>query len=74
MVNFSKDIKYGALRFKPGQQISPDKRRYSWLCDCGREKEILLSNVISGKTKSCARCSHMILFDGMQILVKSGGL
>jgi hypothetical protein len=50
--------KFGKLRIKIPQDIQPgSEKRIEWICDCGREKIIQISLVISGNTSSCGQCN-----------------
>lgn len=43
-----------------GEEIEMNKSRYVFCCcDCGKEKFIHISNLISGKSKSCKSCGHI---------------
>jgi hypothetical protein len=50
--------KFGKLRIKIPQDItSGSNKKIEWICDCGREKLIQISVVLSGKSTSCGQCN-----------------
>jgi hypothetical protein len=53
--------KFGRLRIKTPQNIlSGSNKEVKWMCDCGQEKLIQISLVLSGNTNSCGNCSRLI--------------
>jgi Probable Zinc-ribbon domain len=52
------NIKYGKLRINEPKDISSGShQKILWICDCGNKTEATVTNVVSGNTKSCGRCS-----------------
>jgi hypothetical protein len=52
--------KFSKLRIKIPQDIKPKSdKKILWICNCGREKLIRISNVFSGNTISCGQCSQI---------------
>jgi hypothetical protein len=49
--------KFGKLRIKKIQDMSDSNKKIEWVCDCGKEPIIRIYDVLSGKTRSCGRCS-----------------
>jgi hypothetical protein len=53
--------KFGKLRIKKLQDILlGSHKKIDWICDCGQEKNIGISCVTSGHTKSCGQCSESV--------------
>src|ERR1700690_1047337 len=45
------------LRMKYPQDIFPNSdKKTTWLCDCGREADMIIYNVMSGNAQSCGKC------------------
>jgi len=64
LVNISEEEmkirKFGKLRMKFPRSVLPwSKKKEIWVCDCGKEKLIRISLIISGHTKSCGRCNEI---------------
>jgi hypothetical protein len=56
--------KFGKLRIKIPQNItSGSAKKVKWICDCGREKLIRITDVISNKTTSCSNCNQISAAD-----------
>lgn len=52
--------KFGKLRLKYPVDISPGSgKRLTWVCDCGKEKNILVHSVLRDGTSSCGRCNEL---------------
>ena len=52
--------KFGKLRLKDPCEVSPGSgKRLTWVCDCGREKSILVHGVMRDGTASCGRCNEL---------------
>jgi hypothetical protein len=52
--------KFGKLRIKIPQDItSGSAKKIEWICDCGKEKLIQISCVLSGLTSSCGQCNQI---------------
>jgi hypothetical protein len=50
--------KFGKLQIKIPQDITVGShKKVSWVCDCGKEKLIQTSVVLSGQSISCGRCN-----------------
>lgn len=50
-------MKFGKLRLKDGQIIGKNSNhKVKWVCDCGKEKSIVLRSVLQGYTTSCNQC------------------
>jgi hypothetical protein len=63
--------KFGKLRIKIPQDItSGSAKKIKWICDCGREKLIQISCVLSNQTTSCGQCN---LISAAEIAIKKFG-
>jgi len=52
--------KYGSLKIiKPLEHKRGSNQSVQWQCDCGKEANIPVSRVTSGKAKSCGRCNEI---------------
>lgn len=55
------DVKFGKLHIKENQEINKGSRKKIWwVCDCGKEKLIILHDVCSGHVKSCGKCNEIL--------------
>jgi hypothetical protein len=53
--------KFGKLQIKNPQDIFPrSEKKIWWVCNCGQEKLIKITDVVCGNTKSCGQCSKLI--------------
>jgi len=49
--------KFNSLRMKDPVEVAPrSNKKFSWVCDCGRETTATVQDVSTGHTKSCGRC------------------
>jgi hypothetical protein len=56
--------KFGKLRIKTSQNVLPwSDKKTVWICDCGREKEIVIHSVLSGVSTSCGFCNIIYAAD-----------
>lgn len=52
--------RFGKLRMKePAAVTSGSAKKVTWVCDCGREKDIMILSVVNGATSSCTKCDHL---------------
>lgn len=52
--------KFGNLKLKNPQDLNTGShQKLVWICDCGKEKSIVVKDVTSGKTTSCNKCNEM---------------
>lgn len=52
--------KFGKLRMKDPEIVtSGSAKRKIFICDCGKETEKQIHNVVSGVTRSCGRCNEI---------------
>jgi hypothetical protein len=63
--------KFGKLRIKTPQDILPgSNKKVEWICDCGKEKLIIVTKVLSAHTTSCGLCN---LITADQIAIRKFG-
>jgi len=49
--------KFNSLRMKDPVEVAPrSNKKFSWVCDCGRETTATVQDVSTGHAKSCGRC------------------
>jgi len=59
-----KNTKYGKLQLKNPIDLLPGSHeKVLWICDCGREKLIQISSVLSYHTTSCGQCNQISTAD-----------
>lgn len=50
--------KFGSLKMvNPKECLPASEKIVKWACDCGREADIIICNVISGRNKTCGSCT-----------------
>jgi hypothetical protein len=59
-----KEKKFGKLTIKPGESFKRTNEKVLWVCDCGKEKSILLSSVLKGLSRSCSSCNKVPIRNG----------
>lgn len=61
-LNSWQDTKFGKLKIKYATNYAKGShKKVIWVCDCGREKEIIISNVTRGLTTSCGHCNEVYI-------------
>lgn len=53
------DTKYWSLSTNVKNLGTVSSKKIPWRCDCGREKSIVIYDVITGKTKTCGNCNSL---------------
>jgi hypothetical protein len=53
-----RNTKYGKLRMKePVEILKGSNQKVTWLCDCGKEADIIVYNVTRNLQKTCGKCN-----------------
>jgi hypothetical protein len=60
-------MRYGSLEYTGQDCDIPKSTKVSFKCDCGKSKNIVLSTVIRGNSRSCGLCNTINLYDGFSI-------
>jgi LSD1 subclass zinc finger protein len=66
MIELNGGDKFNSLTYKGSSKLFRRFEKVQFTCDCGNIKNIVLTNVIRRKTKTCGECNKIILKNGFK--------